>query len=126
MVTRCEPTATSYYRGSGGRNIFRLLPTGDRDVHARIPAIAASDTARPCRLDGHILTHRLHVPVKVRGRTREALQNGRDTRPTLLVNPVTRQVEAVKVEWIARTLLPAAAMIDFTSGKHLFELQPDS
>ena len=50
-------------------------------------------------------------------------------RETCLVNPVTRQVETVKVELIARMLLlPATAMIDFSLGirKHLFELQPDS
>ena len=60
----------------------------------------------------------------VRSETHKALKHSRYIRPTLLVNPVLRQVEPVKVDQVERRLLdPAATMHDFTSGKRLFELE---
>ena len=57
-------------------------------VFARVPAI------RPCLartlpdLHEDTLTHRLHVFVQVRCRSRKTLKNGRDQRSTLIVNLV--------------------------------------
>ena len=59
---------TSTAKGYDGKN-------GDaRAVQARVPATAASATARPCRQDGDMETRRLHVPKKTRGLTREAFE----------------------------------------------------
>ena len=57
-------------------------------VFARVPAI------RPClarslpHLHGHMLTLRLHVPIQVRCRSRNAFENGRDRGKTHLRNVV--------------------------------------
>ena len=48
-------------------------------------------------------------------------------RVTLLINPVTRQVETVRVDELSFALcLTDALYLAFTSGKHLFMLEPAS
>ena len=69
-----------------------------RAVHARVPSTAASASAHPCRLDGCSHAHRVRAPIQTRIESREASLRGRYIRVTLLVNPVTRQVETVKVD----------------------------
>ena len=74
-----------------------------------------------------MVARRLHDPVQVRCKTRKALKHSRYRRVKLLVNPVTPQVETVKVNemWLALRLLDAFHLT-FTSGKHLFMLEPAS
>ena len=47
------------------------------DGYARVPATAASDTPHPCRLDGDMVARRLHVAVKTRFESRNALKHSR-------------------------------------------------
>ena len=95
-----------------------------RAVQPRVPSTAASDTVRPCRLDGDMETRRLHVPQKTRGRTREAFKHSMYLRKTLSVNPDTWQVETVKVdETLLALCLTDAFYLTFTRGKHLFMLE---
>ena len=96
-----------------------------RAVHARVPFPAASATARPCRIDGCSHTRRLRAPIFVRCESRDAFKHSRYIRLRSQVNLRKLAVEPVKVDQVARALcLPAATMHDFTSGKHLFELEP--
>ena len=87
------------------------------DAHARVPATAASDTARPWRPDGCSHTCRLRAPIQVRYKTHKALEHSRYMRLTLLVNPDTRQVETVKVDDMSCALrLTDALYPTFTGG----------
>jgi len=52
-----------------------------------VPSTAAFVTARPCDLDGVMVTHRLHDPVKVRYRTHKALENSRYRRSNAHCKP---------------------------------------
>ena len=68
-----------------------------------------------------------YLPVLVRCKTREALKHSRYMRVTLLVNPDTWQVETVRVDEMSFALcLTDALYLAFTSGKHLFMLEPAS
>ena len=74
-----------------------------------------------------MLPHRLHVPEKVRCKTRKALKHSRYMRVTPTVNPDTWQVETVKVDETSLALRPLDAFhLTFTSGKHLFTLERTS
>ena len=65
--------------------------------------------------------------MKVRYRTRKALENSRYLRQTLSANPDTWQVETVKVDELTRALcLMDAFHLRFTSSKQLFMLEPAS
>ena len=71
-----------------------------------------------------MVARRLHDPVQVRCQTRKALKHSRYRRVTLIVNPVTPQVETVKVDEPSLALrLLDAFHLTFTSGKHLFMLE---
>ena len=108
-------------------NSFRPLARWPDDAHARVPATAASDTARLWRPDGCSHTCRLRAPIQVRYKTHKALEHSRYMRLTLLVNPDTWQVETVKVDEMSCALcLTDALYLTFTSGKHLFMLEPAS
>ena len=55
------------------------------------------------------------------------MKHSRYLRKTLSVNPDTRQVETVKVDETSLALRPLDAFhLTFTSGKHLFMLEPAS
>ena len=74
-----------------------------------------------------MVTHRLHDPVKVRYRTRKALENRRYRRSYASANPDTSQVETVKVDEMSRALcLLDAFHLTFTYGKPLWMLEPAS
>ena len=72
-----------------------------------------------------MLARRDHVPKQTRLESRKALKHSRYMRPNDLVNPDTWQVETVKVDEMSCALyLTDALHLTFTSGKHLFELEP--
>ena len=72
-----------------------------------------------------MLAHRLHVAVKTRYETREALNHRRYMRLTLLVNLRRLASQAGKVDQFSHALyLTGATHLAFTSGKPLFELEP--
>ena len=75
-----------------------------------------------------MVARRLHDPVQVRScKTRKALKHSRYRRVTILVNPVTSQVETVKVDEPSLALcLLDAFHLTFTSGKPLLMLEPAS
>ena len=96
-----------------------------RPSKPRVPSTAASGTAQPCRLDGSFVTRRRKGPVKVRGKTRKAFKHSRYMRLPLLVDPRSSASAADKVDQMSGELcLPAIAHLIFTSGKHIFELEP--
>ena len=68
---------------------------------------------------------RLHVPVKVRSRTRKAFEREWYRRRTLLVNQrrLSRQTDEVNEKSCALGLL-AATHRGLTSGEHLLVLEP--
>ena len=75
------------YKGSGrGRTFFRRSRWPRDALDACTQRVDASDVARPCGLDEDIATMRGYVFVKVRSKTREALDVRRYMRPALLVN----------------------------------------
>ena len=75
-------------------------------------------------IDGSLLTRRLQGPVKVRCETRNAFKHSRYIRVTPSVNPVTWQVETVRVDEMSFALcLTDALYLAFTPGKHLFTLE---
>ena len=72
-----------------------------------------------------MVTHRLHVPVQVQCKTREALKHRRYLRKTHLVNMRRLARRTDKLDQISRGLcLPAATHLGIASGKHLFDLEP--
>ena len=74
-----------------------------------------------------MLARRDHVPKQTRFESRNALKHSRYMRRMLLVNPDTWQVETVKVDELSSALcLTDALYLAFTSGKHLFMLEPAS
>ena len=94
-------------------------------LFAPVPLDAASVTAQPCRLDGHMVARRLQVPVKTRCEKLEALKPSRYLRVTLLVNLRTTARRTDKLDQMSRGLcLPAATHLGIASGKHLFDLEP--
>ena len=67
------------------------------------------------------------VPVQVRCKTREAFELSRYMRVTLIVNLPRSAGRTVKVDQMSRGLcLLASTHLIFTSGKHLFNLEPTS
>ena len=68
------------------RELFSQPRDAEDRPNARVPLDGRRVTARPCRLDGDIATRRAHVPIKVRRKTREALERERYMRPKLIVN----------------------------------------
>ena len=94
-----------------------------RDVHARVPPTAASDTARPCRLDGDMVALRGHVPIQTRSSSRNAFEHSRYMRPTLLVNQRRSSHRAGKVEQMSRALALVALMhLSSMPSEHPFML----
>ena len=94
------------------RNLFGTsrCPTA---VHARVPATAASDTARP-RADQMGTRTRVvcEFPSRSDEKRRKALERGRYLRPTLLVNPRRSTRRADKVDQMVRRLcLPASGTL---------------
>ena len=121
------PMSFMLIKGSS-RNFFWHLAMADSRPCActRHGCLLHGTTA--CRLDGPSHTRHVRGPVQVRWETRKALERGRYTsyhHVTLLVNPRRSTRRAGKVDQMARGLcLPASTHLIFTSGKHLFNLEP--
>ena len=72
-----------------------------------------------------MVVRRLHDPIKVRSRSRKALENKRYHRPTLIVNRRRSVRRTDKVHQMSGGLcLLATTHLVMTSGEHLLELEP--
>ena len=97
-----------------------------RDVQAAGPFTAPCGPARPCRLDRVTLARRERDPIKVRSRSRKALERGWSRRQTLIGNLRRSSRRTDKVDETSSALrLPAATHRRMTSDNHPFELEPE-